>query len=303
MLILADPITGVGVALMTSLAWSFSSICVKSATEKIDPLILNTLRTGVGAALLLCFVIFTDRGQALFSLPALSWIFIILSGFLAMVLGDTIYVYSLSVLDVSLAFPLSQVAFILLAVTAAVVLLGETFTWVTVSGAILVVLGIYLTTSSSRAEKKAGGKSHLHPRGILYLLIAVLAWTGATILLKTGVRGIDPFAAAALRISSSALILLFPAWWRGRGKSVSLRGVEKRYLGLAALAGVLTYGVAAVGYITALQWIGAGKTVLLTATAPLFAVPLAILILKERPGRRNLLGLGISLIGVWLVVI
>ena len=70
-----------------------------------------------------------------------------------------------------------------------------------------------------------------------------------------------------------------------------------------ASAGLLTYGVAAVGYISAIQLIGAGKTVLLTAIAPIFALPFAIFILGEKPTKYTLWGVMLSVIGVWLVVV
>jgi drug/metabolite transporter (DMT)-like permease len=288
---------------MTSLAWSFSSICVKVAAEKADSLGINTLRTAVGASLLILFVAFTGRYQAFSNASGFSLGCVVLSGLSAMVIGDTLYIKSMSFLDVSLAFPLSQVSFILLAVLAAALFLGEPMTGYTLLGAGLVVSGVYLMTSSRGAAVKPGRRKDIHPKGLLYLLIAVTAWTLATLLLKIGVVRLDPFVAACVRISTSALILLMLFSFRGKKKTPSLAQWGKKYVLLVILAGFLTYGVAAVGYITAIQWIGAGKTVILTASAPIFALPLAVFILKERPTRLNMLGVLISVVGVWLVVI
>ncbi len=292
---------GAGVALLTSLAWSISSICIKQVADKTDSLSINTLRTLIGSCLLALFTALTGRLGMLPALPLSSLCYVVLSGILAMVLGDTVYIKSVSLLDVSIAFPLSQVSFILLAVLAAVLFLNEPFTWVTLTGAVLIVMGIYLMTSS-KGMKGRGGSSRINPKGLFFILIAIVAWTGSTILLKIGVTGVDPFVAAGLRISTSALILTgfyflcFGRKWSGRKK------IGRVNLILIVAAGFLTYGVAAVGYITALQWIGAGRTVLLTATAPIFALPLAVIFLGERPTRRNLLGVLASVVGVGLVV-
>jgi drug/metabolite transporter (DMT)-like permease len=294
---------GAGVALLTSLAWSISSICVKLVAGKVDSLTINTLRTGVGSILLVLFIISSGRMEVLFSTPWPSLVFVVLSGLLAMVLGDTIYIKSVSLLDVSLAFPLSQCSFILLAVLAAVWFLGEPFTWITFLGAVLIILGILLMTASRGRVGNLENKKRIHPMGLLYILIAILAWTGATILLKVGVIGVDPFIAAGVRISTSALVLL-TLYIPQQGKSVSsFRSIGKKHLILTAAAGFLTYGVAAVGYITALQWIGAGRTVLLTAIAPIFALPFAVAILKEKPTRFSVLGVIVSILGVWLVTV
>lgn len=300
---ISTTLTGVGLALLTSLAWSISSICVKLAAERIDSLVINTLRTAVGAFLLILYCSASGRYEALFQASGSSLVSVVLSGLLAMVVGDTLYIKSLSFLDVSLAFPLSQVSFILLAVLAAALFLGEPLTWITLCGALLVVSGIYLMTSSRGTGGKSRGRKGIHPKGLFYILIAVLAWTSATLLLKIGVARLDPFIAAAVRISTSALTLLLLFSFYRKEKSSPLLDLGRTYLLLVILAGFLTYGVAAVGYITALQRIGAGRTVLLTATAPLFALPLAVIFLRERLTRLHLLGVVLSVIGVWLVVV
>ncbi len=98
--------------------------------------------------------------------------------------------------------------------------------------------------------------------------------------------------------------LFYYSSWPGRERgAISFRQIGRKNLVLVATAGLLTYGVAAVGYISAIQLIGAGKTVLLTAIAPIFALPFSILILKEKPTRFTLLGVMISVVGVWLVVL
>jgi drug/metabolite transporter (DMT)-like permease len=294
---------GAGIALLTSLAWSISSNCVKLVAEKIDSLVINTLRTWVGSALLISLILVTGRYQDFPLIPWGSLAYVVISGVLAMAIGDTIYIKSVALLDVSIAFPLSQCAFILLAVLSAVLFLGEQFTWITVTGGVLVVLGIYLMTSSRGWAGASTDRKRLNPRGLFFILIAILAWTGATILLKIGVSGVDPFIAACLRISTSAIVLLFFFQSRPNKGNTSLRQISRKNLALVASAGLLTYGVAAVGYISAIQMIGAGKTVLLTAIAPLFALPFAIFILGEKPTRFTLLGVMISVVGVWLVVL
>ena len=294
---------GAGIALLTSLAWSISSICIKLVAEKIDSLIINTLRTWVGSALLISLVVVTGRYETLSQIPWESFVYVISSGILAMAIGDTIYIKSVALLDVSIAFPLSQCAFILLTVLSAVLFLGEQFTWITITGGVLVILGIYLMTSSRGRGGVPADRKRINPRGLVFILIAILAWTGATLLLKIGVTGVDPFIAASLRISTSAIVLLFFFHSRPKKGNTSLKQIGKKNLALVASAGLLTYGVAAVGYISAIQLIGAGKTVLLTAIAPLFALPFAIFILGEKPTRYTLWGVMISVIGVWLVVV
>ena len=251
---------GAGIALLTSLAWSISSICIKLVADKFDSLVINTLRACVGSALLISLIVVTGRYEAFSHMAWESFVYVVISGLLAMVIGDTIYIKSVALLDVSIAFPLSQCSFILLAVLSAILFLDEHFTWVTVTGAIFVVIGIYLMTSSRGQKDGSKENKRVHPKGLLFILIAVIVWTGATIALKVGVIGVDPVLAASLRIASSAVILIFLFYSGTKKGTVSFLWNNKKNLVLITASGLLTYGLAAVGYIAAIQWIGMGKT-------------------------------------------
>jgi len=76
-----------------------------------------------------------------------------------------------------------------------------------------------------------------------------------------------------------------------------------KILAMVVAAGVLTYGVAAVGYVTAIQMIGAAKTVLVTTTAPILVLPFSILFLKERPGGTTVAGVLSCIVGICCVAL
>jgi drug/metabolite transporter (DMT)-like permease len=52
-----------------------------------------------------------------------------------------------------------------------------------------------------------------------------------------------------------------------------------------------------------MHMIGAGKTTLLSASAPIFLLPMSVLILKERLSLRALAGVCIAVAGICLVAI
>lgn len=294
---------GAGVALLTSMAWAVSSIILKSLTAKIDSLSINTIRMMFGSVLLLAIVTLTGKTPDIAAIPPLPLAYVIASGILAMAIGDTIYIKSLSMLDASIAFPVSQCAFVVIASLAAILLLDEPYTWITAAGAVLVMFGIYLIASGQNINTKADSVAQISKLGIAIALLAAVVWTGSTIALKIGAAGIDPFVVAAIRISVSAMVLTGFALPRQKIGIRRLKSYGIKSLVLIMTAGLLTYGIAAVGYVSAIQMIGAGKTVLLTTSAPLFALPFSILILKEKPTRSTLIGTGASIVGVCLVVV
>ncbi len=238
-----------------------------------------------------------------FDVPPRSLGYVIASGILAMAVGDTIYIRSLALLDASIAFPIVQCAFVVMAGVAAIVWLDEPYTWITVIGAVLVMWGIYLMAATQDGSPDKRGTKTVSRAGLIVTLSAAAIWTASTITLKIGAEGLDAFVVATIRICMATLVLTLLAMARRRKGTLQFRQYGRNNLLLVAAAGVMTYAVAAVAYVLAIQMIGAGKTVLLTASSPLFALPLAILFLKERPTRSAITGMIVSICGVCLVVV
>jgi drug/metabolite transporter (DMT)-like permease len=291
---------GVIIALVASLAWAGSSILVKYLSSKIDSISINTIRLWVGSFLLIALVFITGRSGNILQLPLLPVLMVIASGILSNAIGDTVYIQSLSYLDVSIAYPISQSAFPLLTLIVAILFLNESFTWFNILGAIFVIAGIIMIVMNNN---KPGITKKVTRKGVLLSLIAAILWTAGSVTLKIGLTKVDTFLAAAIRVTASALILTTIAFGRKRADRMKLNTYGTRNILFVAAAGVLTYAIGAIGYVTAIHLIGAGKSVLLSASAPIFLLPFSVLILKEHPTRLALVGVFISVIGICLVAL
>lgn len=131
-------------------------------------------------------------------------------------------------------------------------------------------------------------------RGGLYAALTIAIWTSFVLLSRTaGEHHISSFDLTALRFGIAAIILL-PAWllWL---KSEILFG---RMVLLAAIGG-LAYSLLV---YSAFKFAPAAHGgILLSGTLPFWVTLHAALILKERPNRTRLLGLGFVLCGVALL--
>ena len=290
---------GVIIALVASLAWAGSSTILKYMSSRIDAISVNTMRLWVGAIALLALVIFSGRSGDILQAPIFSIIMVVASGVLSNTIGDTIYIQSLSYLDVSISYPISQSAFPVLTLIAAIFFLNEKFTWLNILGAVFVIAGIFMIV---RNNKKAVTNINTG-KGVALTLIAAVLWAGASVTLKIGLTQVDTFTAAAIRVITSAVLLTTFAFSRPTPTRLKLNTYGTRNLILVASAGLLTYGVGAIGYVTAMQLIGAGKTVLLSASAPVFLLPMSVLILKERLSLIALVGVFVAVAGICLVAL
>jgi DME family drug/metabolite transporter len=292
---------GAGVALMTALAWAGSSALIKFLTAQIDTVSLNTLRLWIGSIILLAFVFLSGRGDAFMHTPLKPLLFLGASGLIAIAVGDTIYIKSLTFIDVSRAFPIGQCTFPVLTMFVAIFLLEEPFSWFNMLGGFLVLMGLYMVAILGKRTATSPASARNDTRGVLLALAAALAWTAGAIALKLGVPETDAFIAAAIRISVSAIALTGLVLCRNRPWALPFNKYGLRNIMMAAATAVLTYGIAAVGYVSAMQLIGVGKTVLITAVAPIFLLPLSILLLRERPTLHAVIGVAVCVSGVVLV--
>ena len=290
-------------ALTAALVWAGSSAILKSLTTRIDTLSLNMLRLSVASLLLLAVIFLSGRGTEFINTPLMPLVYLIISGVIALAIGDTIFIKSLSYINVSQALPIAQCSNPVFTMFLAALLLGESFTWVTGLGAFFVLLGIYLITSTRMTLGTNSAPRRISGKGIMLALIAGAAWSIAAVTLKLGVTDMDPLVAAAIRMSSATIVLLPFALSQRKKGALQLRKYGSRSLALALTSGLIDYGVGMVFFIIAIQLIGAGKTVVLAATSPLFLLPFSVFILKEKLTRLTLIGIFAGIAGICLVTI
>ena len=125
-------------------------------------------------------------------------------------------------------------------------------------------------------------------------LVAV-SWGGSYVASKVGLADAGPFSFAMLTTLFGGLTVALVAWYRTRAVPRDLHAH-----GLAALLGLLnsTVFVGLLNLGLAARGMSAGMASILTYTQPLMVVVLARALLRERPGRRRLLGVVIGFAGM-----
>ncbi|HZW18677.1 MAG TPA: EamA family transporter [Luteimonas sp.] len=130
---------------------------------------------------------------------------------------------------------------------------------------------------------------------VLALLLLAAIWSYNWIVMKQVLRWSGPFEFSAWRYALGTLVLF---------AALRLRGVSLRP---PPLLPVLLVGLSQTMVFQALvQWAlvdgGAGKTALLAYTMPFWAVPVAWLVLRERPTGLQLASIAVALVGLLLVL-
>ena len=107
-----------------------------------------------------------------------------------------------------------------------------------------------------------------------------------------------PLPAAALRIPFTTVLFLLMATARG---DVRTNRLQRQDIKALVTSGIFV-GLSALLFTVAIKWGSAGNVAILVSTSPLFVVPLAYFVLKERMTRGVLLGTAICMVGIWLTM-
>lgn len=127
--------------------------------------------------------------------------------------------------------------------------------------------------------------------------LAALCWAGNWIMGRAIRADVPPVGLAFWRWTFAAL-LLAPFWRKARADIAAFRADWRVVLFLAATGAAAFQTMTYVG----LRSTEAINALLLSTTAPLWVIPIAALVLGDRPGGRQVLGIGISLVGATILV-
>jgi uncharacterized membrane protein len=277
-----------------------ASVLLTVGARRIHVLPLNLIRCVISTAFFWTLLPFYGGLDALAAIPAAAWPWLVVSVLGLLVVGDTLYFRSMDLAGVSWAMPVASVN-PLWAVLLAWVFLDEPLSWTLVLGALLVIAGVVLVGRSAGSlvvdrPVDPGDRR----RGILLALLVSVLWAVGQVALKPATEGIHSVVANSVRQPLGMLMLLVLTLREGRWRA--LRKLDRQSWAVIGVASLVGTGVGSLFFVLAIQLAGAGRTAVLTSTAPLLAIPFSMLWLHERPTRWTLAGTLLTTLGIVLVV-
>lgn len=282
-------------AVAAALCWAVSSVLYKKALFSVDPLVACTVRSLSAAAFL--FLLVVGDINSFFRIDLWTLVLITVGVILGLFIGDILYFEALSKIAVSLAAPLSS-TYPLYTVVFAYLLVKEPVGWGVAVGAVVIVAGTWLVSST---QNIAQGAEKPSTRGVLTLLAAAPLWGLSMVIFKVAIESNNIIQVSALRMLLVSPMLLAAIVASGRGRH--LRELCTKDIAILSVAGVLALGVGGILLLLSLTLTEASKTAPLSSTSPLFTVVLALALLKEKVTTRLLTGTGLIILGVCLVTL
>ena len=290
------PFRGELAALSAALIWASASVIYIGVGRQLSPLILNFTKGWIAVVLLLFTLLL--RGQLLPSISATHWGLLLLSGILGIGFGDTAYFNALNCIGARRTLLLETLAPSLSALLALLFLqerLSSTAWW----GIGLTLAGVFWVV----AERVPTAHPHFRPwRGLGFGLLAALGQSIGAVLSRAALSGteIDPLWSTLIRLVGGTIVLAIWVAVRQSPREM-LKPVQSRRLFtvVAGTAFISTYLGIWLQQIS-LKYAATGVAQALTNTSPLFILPIALW-MGEKVSLRAILGVAISLVGVWLL--
>ena len=138
-------------------------------------------------------------------------------------------------------------------------------------------------------------------RALVLMILTALVWAGLFPTGKVALRSIPPFPFAAIRLSIGATLLFLYLRRKNDAAEMPVHWTP-RLVGSFLFLGFTGYLLAVGGSYQGLRLTTATNAALLNAASPIAIALLAAIFLRERMSARMLLGIGISVVGVGVIV-
>jgi drug/metabolite transporter (DMT)-like permease len=282
---------GAACALGSALTWAVNSLLVRSLTPPFTSAGINAVRSLLGGGLLLAWLVPT-AGLAPFRAIGPETLALLAGSIVvAIALGDTVFFESARALGVARALTVSM-TYPLLAALLAAALLGEPLTWPVALGALLTLGGLGLI-AGGRGEEPVEGQGFWW--GVGAASLASVAWAVSVILLRPALAEVDASVAQAIRLPLAGALLWATPWGRGGVAELGRADGRTRWR-IGALAGLTA--LSSVLFVAGVKYAGVAVASVLSSTAPMFAIPLALLFLGERLSLRAVAGTALTVAGI-----
>ena len=307
-----SPLTGQLAALGTSIAFALCSVAFASAGRRVGALAVNQARIYV-AVIVMGGIAVATTGEfwpvAFFSQQSL---YILLSGFVGVVLGDLALFQSFAMVGPRLGTLVMATS---PAITALLAwsLLDESLSWPAIYGMSITLAGVLWVVSERReaaAWKPVGSgrgtdRSH-YSLALLYALIGAVGQAGGLVLVKLADQAgdeIDTLQVTFMRLFAGACGVFVIAI--GSGKLGVLKAafrdrVALLLIGLGTLAGP-TIGIW-LSMVAVLESKSTGEAATLSALSPIVMLPLAWFAYGLRPSVRATVGTLVAVAGTVMLV-
>jgi drug/metabolite transporter (DMT)-like permease len=298
-----------GAALLSSFFFAFGGYYYSDAVRRIGSYSVNALRILiyiVGISIVYIAIFGFDIPHA----TAVQWLYLGISAFAGLVIGDYLFFVALKHISARLTFLIAAPLAPIFSAFIGLFLLGEKLTMKDITGIFVVLLGILIVLSRNSSEDAGRDKNGRKVFGSVIAVLCALGQGSSMVFTKLGIIGgvekigstLDPFAASVIRNFFGGIIIWGIVFFSGRTKNVI--GSMNKKSGLKSLMFGSLISVTSIWLLLfALTHAKVGVAATLGSMMPVMIIPIVFVMKKEKTGARGIIGSIVSVAGVAVLML
>ncbi|HUP90756.1 MAG TPA: DMT family transporter [Solimonas sp.] len=281
-----------------ALAWGTAVVLLKKSGESLAPFALNLFKNTMVLPLFLLTILIVE-GTQLPPIPPAHLALILLSGFLGIAAGDTLYLGALNTIGAS-RMAVAQTLYSPFVIGLSILFLAERLRLWQFAGVALVLAGIVLVTWVRGAERALDHDAIV--RGALGAVFSVFLMAIGVVIAKPMLEQYSFLWVVTLRVAGGlgGMLLIVALQRRVPELRAAYRGV--RHWPQVIAGGLIATYISMMLWLAGYKYTKASVAAVLNELAAVFILVLAVIFLRERVTRRQLAGTALALAGVVLVV-
>ncbi|MCF2140069.1 MAG: DMT family transporter [Candidatus Lokiarchaeota archaeon] len=303
-------------ALSATLSFVASNILFRKCDHDVSPIFINAFRTLIGVFTFIIIAWFSGIFSSIFLLSWELWLLLILSFIFGQVIGDTSYFTAQKELGPTKALAISM-TYPLFSFILSLIFLNETFNWWIILSFLFISAGVFFiareqmkiqteNTKLKTSSKKSKKKTFL---AVLFAFLASLGWAAGLVIIDFATNKINDQLNLGAYSSILGNVIRFPAAFLilttllYSTEKKPLRNISKTSYGWLIAASLIGTSLGAFLYTEAARVAGATIMSLMASANPLFSIPLAYLINKEKITKTTFFGVILIMIGVMIIIV
>ncbi|MFX1391064.1 MAG: DMT family transporter [Promethearchaeota archaeon] len=303
-------------ALLTNISFALSFVLARKIEKEASPIFQNTVRSIIGFLTFFMICLFFGIFLSVFFLPIFVIISLMMSILFTVILGDTIYLHSQKLLGPpkALAITTTTPFFTILFAT---IFLGQSITIQMILSGIFICIGVIIISRKETGIdiKENPQNNYLEKKisktliGTLWALITAISWAIGIALTDFSISQVNQvlnlgilstMIAMMVRFLFASFVLSVMGLIENKKSSIPK---SKNTWYILVISAVLSYSIGSIFFGEAVHTVGASFMSLISTALPLFTIPFSYLINKETLSKRGFLGVGITFMGVILILL
>ncbi|MFX1600195.1 MAG: DMT family transporter [Promethearchaeota archaeon] len=311
--------------ILTGVSFALSFVLARKIENEATPIFQNAIRSVVGFITFLVICFFYGVFLKIFSIPIILVAILWMSILFTVILGDTIYLQSQKILGPAKALAISTTT-PFFTILFATLFLNRPISIQMIFSAILIGMGVIIITKGeidkrndidinpyqsqmlNKQDKLTKIRFSNTLKGILLALFTAISWAVGIALTDYSINQVDQIMNLGILSTMIAMTVRFLFASMSLGTIALIEGKRKPIPKnrntwiILLISAILSYAIGSIFFGEAVHIAGATFMSLISTALPLFTIPFSYVINKEKLSKIGFLGVGITLLGVILIL-